>query len=330
MTLVPVDDLQFNKGIGADGKLKATKKLQSDRSNAYKLFTTFANLHLPDPALLKDPNPDNRWHHDLTSPAIIGQGPLDFEVLAFQQSGFQGTAECYELNPDTQRQRLIWHLGQVPGKVDMYQKVGSVMVGSCVHLLAAEENHFYSTRLDCWNVSLFGGRPFKSGGMPKVGSMIICPKEIGPIGVEVRHKGGWKNLGFTWDHDRSMFFPMPEKKSDTTVQAAFSGPLGFFNDNVDLVYAWRTREDSPAVYTPPGGTPVATNVPDAWVTLTLYEHHYSGSTCTLAPPFRREWPGRSNRYDLTKWLWNKTLGKPGIDDEVTSFKAELINFKSNY
>jgi hypothetical protein len=334
MTLVPVDDLQFNKWTGADGKIRATKKLYSNHSNAFKLFMTFANLHLPGPALLKDPNPDNSWHHDLTSPTIIGRGPLDFEVLAFQQSGFQGTAECYELNPDTQRQRLIWHLGQIPGKVDMYQKVGSLMVGSWVDLFAAEENHFYSTSLSCWTVSLFGGGPFKPDGMPKIGSMIICPKEIGPIGVEVRHNGGWKNLGFTWDHYRSMFFALPEKKTDTTVQAAFSGPLGFFNDNVDLVYAWRTWEDSPAVYTPPGGNPVATKVPDAWMALTLYEHHYSGSKCTLAPPFRADkykWAGQGrNRYDLTKWLWNKTLGKPGIDDEVTSFKAELINFKSKY
>jgi hypothetical protein len=308
----------------ADLDSKGHLKLSGAPRKAWKVLKTWANIQLPAGHLLHDPHlANNGWNHDVSPPKIIGTGPLDFEVLAFQGPNYTGIRERYELNPETQRQRLIWDLGKEHNKKDMYRKVQSMMVGKKVDMVASEYHHFYSNLFACFAETIHAGS-HQPSGIPKIGSMIICPKKsCGPIGVDLIC-GADFTLWWKTGDPRGMFLPLPQDRSVS--HADFTSLPGPIDDGITQVYVWRHPHDIAGNV---GGATVTK--PSGSIKTTLFEDGGFGGYSRTLNVKPGPGPGYPNWafdvFNLREMYWEgqvfgSGLGDPTIDDEVSSVKLE--------
>jgi len=292
-------------------KLNGNGTLKVKRT--WKVLKTWAGIQLPNGKLLHDPNlSNNGWNNDPTPPVIVGSDPLDFEVLAFQGDKYTGVWERYELNPEKQRQRLIWDLGKEAGKKDMYRKISSLRVGKEVDLYTADEHHFFTANYRWYRRHIEGksGGASVPGGLIKPGSMMICPKRnLGPIGVEVHCRAG------TFAGKcRSMFFPLPEDMSVTHVDVPTL--IGSFDDKIDSVSKWQYPIDA-----------AGTTEPRGWLKVVLYkDSSYGGPRCTLSygPNSPSAPPLPTSSGLLNKRMWDNTIGSGNVENEVSSLRIQGI------
>jgi len=283
-------------------------------SRPWKVLKTWAGIQLPNGKLLHDPNlSNNGWKNDPTPPVVVGSGPLDFEVLAFQGFSYAGVRERYELNPEKQRQRLIWDLSLEAGKKNMYRKIKSLKVGKEVDLYTCDDHHFFTEGIYWYRRHVegkSGGASLPWGLFPS-GSMMICPKRnYGPIGVKVRCDAGTFK-----GKRRNMFFPLPEDMSVTHVD--IPKLIGSFDDKIDTVSLWQYPTNA-----------AGNTEPRGWLKAVLHEDSsFGGRRATLG--YRQNTPGSSpspitSFHALDKLMWDKTIGSGNIANEVSSLKIQGV------
>lgn len=287
-------------------------------TKASKHFRSFAHVCLPGGQLITDSDlTNNVLHFEPSAPNVIGTGPLDYEVVAFQGDHYQGVRASYELNPEKMRQRLVWDLSAEPDQPDMSQKIRSLMVGAQVDCVGQQGDHYSSFGLGDWELEVRGaaGGAHVASGVPKVGSLILCPKTNGgPIGVMAKCDPVYI-WGFTVEKPRRMFFPMPEDKTKKSVDHDYASTN--LNDCVDTIDAWRTVAED------------AAGAAMGYLDLTIFEHSFTGHLCTRHFPFsvqplnKNGWACYS--FNLKQTGWDNTLygGQPHIDDEASSVRLEL-------
>ncbi|MBN2473388.1 MAG: hypothetical protein JXB62_02175 [Pirellulales bacterium] len=305
--------------LDPDGKLRSTKKLDVKQRNAHKLFQSSASIQSSGATSLDDPSGNNAWPQKFSEGMVIGQGPLDFEFLAFQEENHQGIGARYELNPDTHRQRSIWDLANVPDRPDMYQKIVSIMVGRKIDVYPRGEHHFYEAGGRCLEDLYRGGtsNAFVRSGAGQIGSAVICNKKNnGPIGVWTRSVSYWRG-------PRGFFFPLADEPGGATTVKVVKKFESFMDNDVDWVHFW------PGIRT--GGSP-----PTSWLKVTLYENANEGGKSltfeNLPSGFLKQGINAHNgaltlyRVNLHQWGWNGYIGPVpmgDIGDVISSLKMEL-------